>query len=57
MKLIIDREALKRKILEDDHDGDVEAGDPRLLQAFINAARREVAAGNDDEAAGVKDGI
>ncbi len=48
MKLLIDREVLKRKIMDDDYDGEVEAGDPRLLEAFVKAARREAAAGKAD---------
>ncbi|MNU30442.1 hypothetical protein D3C71_189320 [compost metagenome] len=51
MKLLIDRETLKRKIMEDDYDGDVEAGDPRLLEALVRSVQRDTAQRPDDDAA------
>lgn len=51
MKLLIDRETLKRKIMEDDYDGDVEAGDPRLLEALVRTVQRDTAQRPDEGAA------
>lgn len=44
MKLMIDREALKRKILEDDYDGDVEAGYPVTPEILSDIVKRHMAA-------------
>lgn len=51
MKLLIDRETLKRKIMEDDYDEDVEAGDPRLLEALVRSVQRDAAQRPDDDVA------
>ena len=47
MKLVIDREALKRKILEDDYEGEVEAGRPGNLELAVEAMKRQLAASGE----------
>lgn len=52
MKLIIDRAALQRKILEDDYDGEVEAGHPGNLELLVQVMKRQLAASDEPEADG-----
>lgn len=52
MKLIVGREALKRKILEDDYDGEVEAGHPVNLKLAVEVMKRQLAASDEPMADG-----